>query len=607
MLYRSLVMVVVAVMFAALQSPVHGRYVYVAAARDSSGNQTPQFAMDGLNASGARFSGPHDGWASSGAGPYEGFGINGAGYAYTGPYSYHCSDLTPQKWGEWTFAVPDEADKSGYYDVYYGIQYTPPSTQDMPPIWTMTNAGAPYVNSTQTSTDGANTWVKIATQLQFNRGQSYTTRCASPGLGLTGKRMNFDMVAWVFVKTNTATSLTAAQNWLSNGIDLAWTAPDPAPASYIIERKVDADGHWENYATVTTTTYSDENCPWGFFYYYRVRCVDAAGIVSGASAEVECRKKMFGVGVHDPNPADGSEGVAADLSDASVPGALSWKASNEDWFAQQQVYIGTSPDALVLRSTQSVDNWSYAPGPLAPNTDYYWRVDLVGGIGPQVGRVWHFKTAPVVPPPPPAHTPLSRITDLWSLANDGTTCYGFSEGNAKTVSAVWSDGMWIEETNRTAGVRVRYTPDCFLYCDDTDKTAIQPGDIVDLYGTLSATAGEDRVFNASYIRDRTIGSGTPIEPLAMTQRYMIGKQASSNTPGLPAGKGIYGAGLLVRCAGVVVGPSGADYFFLDDKTYAPGTGIKVYFSGTAPTGNVVVTGVTGMVANSPVIYATSVQ
>lgn len=586
------------------------RYVYVAAARDSSGNQTAQFALDGLALSSARFTGPQDGWASSGTGPYTGFGISGTGYSYIGNYCYYCPDGAIQKWGEWTFSVPDEADKSGYYDVYYGVRYAVSSTQDMPPIWTMSNAsGTNFINSTQTSATSDNVWVRVAEQLQFNRGQSYTTKCASPGLGLAGKRMNFDMVAWVFVKTNTATNLTATVAFIGPAIELAWTAPDPAPTSYTVQRRVGLGGTWEVIATgVTATSYTDETCPCCPTSYYRVACVGDSGVVSGYSNEAsECRcvgcppEQAFG-----PNPQDNATEVQIDLAGAAVPGSLSWTSGIDT--ESHDVYFGTDPTSLEFKGNQTTT--SYDPGDLLPNSDYYWRVDAKRPYAmTTVGSVWHFRTITVHPVDPPLWTPLTRITDMWPLINDRTTVYGFAGSYAKTVSAVWPDGFWVEETDRNAGARLVYSPGLYTYFDDPTKTAVQAGDVVDVYGTLSVDAGNDRTFVADYIRDRTVGAGTPIRPLIVTEKYLVGKQASANTPGLPVGKGIYNAGLFVKCAGTVVGIPGDNYFFLDDKTFAPGVGIKV-LCGTLPvptSGNKVVTGVVGMVANSPVIYATNIQ
>jgi hypothetical protein len=213
------------------------------------------------------------------------------------------------------------------------------------------------------------------------------------------------------------------------------------------------------------------------------------------------------------------------------------------------------------------------------------------------------------PQAPPACIDIAKINDLWPLSNNNTVC-GLHDASGKVVSAVWPNGsFWIEETSRHAGIRVQVSGSTYWYFDNSAKSAVAAGDVVDVYGSLACPLGADRVLNASYVRDRTVGSGTAIRPLGISQRYIVGEGASANTPGLPSGRGVYNAGLLVRVAGAVVGTSGADYFFLDDRTYAAGSGIRILSGGLpVPTsGTKVVTGVVGMVAGEPVIYAIGID
>lgn len=597
--------VLAALLFATI--PASARFAYVTAARDQAGYVNAGFTYSGLASSSARFSGPQSGWASSGAGPYQGPGISGSGYSYVGNYCLYASDALPHRWGQWTFRVPDEPDKSGYYDVYYGIRYAPSSTQDMPPVWTVTNAsGTDYVNSTLSSVQTANVWVKIASHLQFNGGQSYTVRCASPGLGLSGKRMNFDMVAWVFVKANTATNLVAALDHL-NDIKLTWTAPDPAPANYNIQRKSGIAGTWETIVTgVTATSYTDVSKPCCPVSHYRVSCTDAAGVVSGWSAEAQavrcsgCPPEQ----AYNPSPANGAAGVHTDLSDSAVSGSLSWTPG--PGAETHDVYFGTNPAALVFRGNQT--GTSYDPGGLLPDTDYYWRVDeKAEHLWPATGVLWHFKTAASGPPYPPAHIALTKISDLWPLPNGEADLYGFSGANAKTVSVVRSGRLWIEETNRSSAIEIALAPGAEVLFDDPSKVAVQAGDVIDVLGNPQLMPGSNRVFRTSYIRDRTIGVGTAIAPVTLAQRDIIGTSPSGATPGLTAGRGPYNGSVFVRLAGSVVGTSGMNYFYLDDRTYAPGTGIRVFVDGNVPTGQVVVSGVVGIYDSKPVIYATRIQ
>lgn len=252
--------------------------------------------------------------------------------------------------------------------------------------------------------------------------------------------------------------------------------------------------------------------------------------------------------------------------------------------------------------------WALTSG-LGTKTVYVKFIDYAGNVsGIFSDDITVGAAGPVAPPT--GSTSLTKITDLWPLANDGVIVYSYTGANIKSVTAVGSDCFWIEEASRNAGVKVAVTGGTYYWSDLTLGTitlsGLAAGNSVEIYGTLSVTAGSDRVFNASYVRVKS--TAIAIKPLGVTQRYIVGKGPTAYTPGLPTGKGIYSAGLFVKLAGKVLNPIVAGTsFFLDDKTYGT-TGIQVFY-GTTQTlnANKIVTGVVGMVGNVPVIYATNVQ
>jgi|GEM_PF-2124880 len=83
----------------------------------------------------------------------------------------------------------------------------------------------------------------------------------------------------------------------------------------------------------------------------------------------------------EPNPADGAEGVAIGTS-------LSWTPSSTA--VSHDVYFGaSSPPALVGNQVAS----TYYPGPVEPETTYYWQIDEVEADGTVVaGDIWSFTT-----------------------------------------------------------------------------------------------------------------------------------------------------------------------------------------------------------------------
>ncbi len=85
---------------------------------------------------------------------------------------------------------------------------------------------------------------------------------------------------------------------------------------------------------------------------------------------------------YDPSPAAGRQRPDPQTM-------LRWSAWGDASF---DVYFGTdpTPDATEFKTNQ-LDKLFY-PGPLATNTTYYWRIDLVNGTNIVPGPVWSFKT-----------------------------------------------------------------------------------------------------------------------------------------------------------------------------------------------------------------------
>jgi len=83
-----------------------------------------------------------------------------------------------------------------------------------------------------------------------------------------------------------------------------------------------------------------------------------------------------------PSPADGA-------GFASASTTLSWAG---DASAQFDVFLGTSPAIGPADFAGTVSAASFAPGPLAEGTTYFWRVDSTNSGGTTAGPVWSFTT-----------------------------------------------------------------------------------------------------------------------------------------------------------------------------------------------------------------------
>jgi hypothetical protein len=91
--------------------------------------------------------------------------------------------------------------------------------------------------------------------------------------------------------------------------------------------------------------------------------------------------------VSSPNPANGAV-------DAMQSPILTWV---HGVFADtHEVYFGTDPTALELKSSGNLGSESFKPGELEWNTTYYWRIDEANNANadsPWTGPLWSFTTA----------------------------------------------------------------------------------------------------------------------------------------------------------------------------------------------------------------------
>ena len=148
----------------------------------------------------------------------------------------------------------------------------------------------------------------------------------------------------------------------------------------------------------------------------------------------------------------------------------------------------------------------------------------------------------------------------------------------KIVTAKFSDCFYIEEPDRTAGIRVAST------------AAVVVGDKVDIYGTVQTTPDPDRERQISVTTLAAVSSGNLCPPLGMNLRTMGGAPVGP-VPGIEGASGLNNVGLLILAFGTTSDKNqGASEFYLDDgsgfkvRVYAPGLGLPSNGSKVAVTG-----------------------
>jgi len=271
------------------------------------------------------------------------------------------------------------------------------------------------------------------------------------------------------------------------------------------------------------------------------------------------------------------DGDPPSVSDLAVPKYLAirgptyddlsanwWGSDTASGIAQYQYAIGTSPGAIdVLSWTSSGTNASAAyhlPAAPSPGGSYYWSVKAK-----DAAQNWC--------------NPITSSASVYAIAYN-TIAEAMNNPDAtpvivdadKTLSGVFGDCCYVQESNRTRGLMIEGSP------------SWQPGDQARVAGRLASTGGERRLTD---VESSKSGGGSSPLPVATKISAIGGAAPDAYTPGL-GGSGCYSIGLLVRTAGRV-GAKGAGWFVISDGS---GPTAKVY-SSVVPPDNAFV-GVTGV-------------
>jgi hypothetical protein len=132
--------------------------------------------------------------------------------------------------------------------------------------------------------------------------------------------------------------------------------------------------------------YTDSGLQAGYSYSYRVKARDLSGdqletawsFIASVSLEAPGGVSLSG-------PDEGAVNVALDRQ-------LAW-TNGSGTTTSYAVYFGTTPELDSSHFKGNQEGATFNPGPLAPNTTYYWRIDSVNAYGTTTGPTWSFTTA----------------------------------------------------------------------------------------------------------------------------------------------------------------------------------------------------------------------
>jgi len=196
----------------------------------------------------------------------------------------------------------------------------------------------------------------------------------------------------------TVTPKTAHQSEPADGaefvnlnVQLAWRPGFGAKLHYLyIGEDFDEVKNAAGGAPLGMTNYTPGALKPAKTYYWRVDEYDGTTTYKGDIWSFTTLGAVSG-----PNPADGAVGVKPSVVLRWDTGAVA---------ASHEVYFGTDADAVEnatkaspeYKGPKALGEESYAPGNLALNTTYYWRIDEVNSVNPDspwAGNVWSFTTS----------------------------------------------------------------------------------------------------------------------------------------------------------------------------------------------------------------------
>ncbi|MEM9236130.1 MAG: fibronectin type III domain-containing protein, partial [Verrucomicrobiota bacterium] len=139
------------------------------------------------------------------------------------------------------------------------------------------------------------------------------------------------------------------------------------------------DSDWQD-----SPNYTDSGLQPGNTYTYRVKARDKSPQQNETGWSFSSSVDLSTPGEATPSePDDGG-------TNAPLDSILEWTGGSGA--SSHDVYFGTSSPLLAGDFQGNQSDTTFDPGPLSPNTTYYWRIDEVNAFGTTTGPTWSFTT-----------------------------------------------------------------------------------------------------------------------------------------------------------------------------------------------------------------------
>lgn len=197
----------------------------------------------------------------------------------------------------------------------------------------------------------------------------------------------------------------------TNGeVSLTWSTV-PGAASYVVRRAITRGGPYAIIARPTQDGHTDTDLRNGTTYYYMVAAVDASGVESPVSAEIDATPMA---------PPIAPASLTATAGNGRV--TLTWSPSAGA--ARYKLLRGTTPSGPFAIAVSTPDT-TFTDTTIANGTTYFYSVVAQNGAGESPASV-QAQTMPVAPPPTPvglvAAPGNGRVVLMWTPVH-GATCY----------------------------------------------------------------------------------------------------------------------------------------------------------------------------------------
>lgn len=167
----------------------------------------------------------------------------------------------------------------------------------------------------------------------------------------------------------------------SLSLRLTWAAPPEAVEWYEVYRGLPGGGREVVWGTSGTAVFVPD-----------VRRIEGQAeipieVVAVGPTGLRSAPATATVATYEPPPAAAAPSPADAATDVALGARLTWASATGT--TSRTLFFGTTPEPPAVAAP---DRRVYDPGPLAPNTTYYWRVDEANAAGATPGPLWSFTT-----------------------------------------------------------------------------------------------------------------------------------------------------------------------------------------------------------------------